>query len=46
MNWANILLGIIILIICIAIAIFTEGLALPIILPIAVWALDKMGVKA
>jgi hypothetical protein len=45
MNWTSVILGVVILAICIAIAIFTEGIALPIVLPLAIWGLQKMGVK-
>lgn len=45
MNWLNIALGIIILIVCIIAVIFSEGLLLPILLPIAFWGLQKLGIK-
>jgi hypothetical protein len=41
----KIVLGIIALIICIVLAIFTEGLVLPIVVPVAFWALQQMGIK-
>jgi len=44
-NLPKILLGIIALIICIVLAIFTEGLILPIVIPIAFWALQQIGIK-
>lgn len=44
MNIANTLLGIIALIIVIAFAIISEGLLLPILLPIGFWGLQKMGI--
>lgn len=45
MNWLNIIIVIVALIICIAVAIFTAGLALPFLLPVFAYLLRMVGIK-